>query len=382
MDKMKKERILILTITCGEGHNNIAKALSAEFESQNADVMVKDLFESNAKKKANYNNIYLWACKHVPHIYEIGWKISRSIKAKKLKNSPAVKNTKPFADEILKLIDEYKPNFIVCVHSEAAALVAYLKTENKISPEIKTITVMFDYVLCPYWETNKYLDYCITPAEFCHNSLCKVGFKEEQLKCLGFPVNNKFFKKEDKFAMRQKLGLKNKFTFFSIAGGNGLGNSLKLIKEILKAKGEYQIVVVCGKNEKNKQEIDNYIQKHNIKNVYAYGFVNNVNELMCASDICFARGGGNGISECFYSGLPIIFRKGLINNEKENAKIFVKMGFGYMIKKNSDTKKICQDVLDNPEKIKIISENISKFMLPDSTKNIVKFILNLHKKSR
>ena len=375
MEETKKQKILILTITCGEGHNNIAKSLRDEFETQGAEVKIKDLFESNPKKKAHYNNIYLWACKYVPHIYQMGWKISRSIKAKNLKKSPAIKNTIKFSDEIINLINEYQPNAIVCVHSEAAALISYLKTQEKISNTIKTITIMFDYVLCPYWETNRYLDYCITPAEFCHKSLIDVGFEEKQLKCFGFPVNSKFYCKLDKLETRKKLGIENRFTFFSIAGGNGLGNSLKLIKEILKTKGEYQIIVVCGKNEKSKHQIEKYIKVKNINNVYVYGFVNNVNELMSASDICFARGGGNGISECFYSGLPIIFRKGLINNEKENAIIFSKMGFGYMLKKNGDVKNICQNILDNPKKIQDMQNKIKNFLKPNSTKNIVSFIL-------
>ena len=61
------------------------------------------------------------------------------------------------------------------------------------------------------------------------------------------------------------------------------------------------IKLVNGKNEKNRAKIEKYLTKHNIHNVINLGFVNNINELMSASDIAFARGGGAGISECFYS---------------------------------------------------------------------------------
>lgn len=373
MDTPKK--VLIITVTCGEGHNNIAKAIKNGIESCGSEAKIIDLFESNQSKRKHYNNIYLWACKYVPHIYQVGWKISRKIHHKKLKKSPAVKNTKPFAEHILNEINEYKPDSIVCVHVEAGALISYLKQSNKINKDIVTYTVMFDYVLCPYWDTNIYLDYCFTPAEFCHEDLIKVGFNEKQLVCSGFPVNEKFVKMLNKQDIRTKLNLENKFTFFSVAGGNGLGNTLKLLKQILKTKGEYQVIMVCGKNHKDKNKIDKYIQKNNIKNVLNFGFVNNINELINASDIAFARGGGNGISECFYSGIPVIFRKGLINNEKENAEIFVKLGFGYRYKNNHQLNKLCQSLIDEPSQVVNMQKKIMDFMKPEPTKNIAKFII-------
>ena len=133
--------------------------------------------------------------------------------------------------------------------------------------------------------------------------------------------------------------------------------------------------MVCGKNHKDKNKIDKYIQKNNIKNVLNFGFVNNINELINASDIAFARGGGNGISECFYSGIPVIFRKGLINNEKENAEIFVKLGFGCRYKNNHQLNKLCQSLIDEPSQVVDMQKKIMDFLKPEPTKNIAKFII-------
>ena len=323
----------------------------------------------------NNNSLYLWASKRIPHLYELGWRIARKIKTKKLNNSPLTKDIKKYAMHFKQVIEEFEPTSIVCTHNYSGALIAYMKQQKMLPKAIKTITVMFDYVLCPFWDTNKYLDYCITPAEFCHKDLLKLGYKPEQLKCFGFPVNAKFCLCENKAEIRKKLGLENKFTFFSIAGGNGLGNSLKLLKNILKAKGDYQVIIVCGKNQKDKDKIDAYIQQNNIKNVQNFGFVDNINELMNASDIAFARGGGNGISECFYSGLPVIFRTGLIINERENKNIFVKMGFGYAPKNKRQITKTCQFVLDNPQTILKQQQKIKDFIKPNALKNICDFVV-------
>lgn len=372
---MENKNVLILTMTCGEGHNAMAKSIANEITILGGNAKICDIFETKPASKNMYNKSYLWACKYIPHLYEMVWTQQRKVNPEKLEKSPQVKQIKGVINHFKEVIEEFQPKAIVCVHNSAGAIIAYLKKHNMIDSSIKTITVAFDYVLCPYWNTNKYLDYCITPHEMLHKELLDVGFQENQLVCLGFPVNSKFYNRLDKQEIRNKLNLENKFTFFSIAGGNGLGNSLKLLKNILKTKGDYQVIMVCGKNKKSKAQIDKYIEKNNIKNVYNFGFVNNINELMNASDITFARGGGAGISESFYSGLPVIFRKGLIINEKLNKNIFVSRGCGLEIKKDSDVTKICQNLIDNPNIIKEMQQNIKSFVKPEPIIKIAKFIL-------
>lgn len=369
------KKVLILTMTCGEGHNAIAKSIANELTKNNTDCKIVDVFESKPKLKKFYNDSYLFLCKHFPKTYQFFWQKQRKHTPENLNKSNQIKQILPVADHIDSIIKEYQPTTIVSVHNVAGAVISYLKVNGRLEKNIKSITVMFDYVLCPYWDTNKYNDYCITPNEFCHNDLLKLGFKEEQLVCLGFPVNSKFYNKLDKTEIRKKLGLKNIFTFFSIAGGNGLGNSLKLLKNILKTKGEYQVIIVCGKNKKSKQQIEKYIAKHKISNVMCLGFVDNINELMCASDVAFARGGGAGISECFYSNLPIIFRKGLIINERENKDIFVKNGCGFEIRHDKDIEKICQNLIDNQDIITKMQQNIVKFKKDRPIEAIAKFII-------
>lgn len=372
---MEQKKVLILTMTCGEGHNHIARSIATQLEKMGAITKIEDIFGTRPKRKNHFNNAYLWSCKHIPHLYDFAWRIERKIEPKNLALCPAVWETKCVAKYFANLIANFAPNTIVCVHNECGALIAWLKHKNLIDNSIKTITVMFDYVLCPNWKSNRFLDFCITPSKICHQALQKIGFKENQLACLGFPVDTKFCTIQDKQTARNKLGLDDKFTFFSIAGGNGIGNQLKLLKHILKAKGNFQVIMICGKNEKAKKQIDDYVAKHNLKNVKCFGFANNVDELMSASDVAFARGGGNGISECFCKGLPIIFRKGLIINEKDNAKIFEKLGCGFVVKKNGDVEKFCQKFLDDEQLADKMKQNIKNILISNATQNLCEFVL-------
>lgn len=62
-----------------------------------------------------------------------------------------------------------------------SAVISYLKYTNWLPKNITTYTVLFDYTLCPYWDTNKYLDYVFSPADFCEKALIEVGFKKKQI---------------------------------------------------------------------------------------------------------------------------------------------------------------------------------------------------------
>lgn len=68
-------------------------------------------------------------------------------------------------------------------------------------------------------------------------------------------------------------------------GGVGFGDNLGLVQYIMKAKQDFQLVVVNGRNEKMKEAIDEYIAENNVKNILNLGFANNVDVIMSAS-IC------------------------------------------------------------------------------------------------
>ena len=50
------KKVLILTMTCGEGHNAIAKSIANELTKNNTDCKIVDVFESKQKLKKFYND--------------------------------------------------------------------------------------------------------------------------------------------------------------------------------------------------------------------------------------------------------------------------------------------------------------------------------------
>jgi len=66
MEKIKK--ILIISMTCGEGHNSVSRALKESFENEGYEAKIIQLYGYNEKKVAFENWQYLFACKYLKGI--------------------------------------------------------------------------------------------------------------------------------------------------------------------------------------------------------------------------------------------------------------------------------------------------------------------------
>lgn len=366
-------KILLLTASTGEGHNAMARAYKEEFEKQGVTAEIFDIFAHSAALDRTFNKGYFFAVKYFPHIYDIIWSIGRRRCIKNGKNT--FKSTvKKIEAPLLAKIAEFQPDMIISVHVNCGAAVEFLRRRDKIDKKILHAVVVFDYVICPYFELSRTADIVLTPSEVCHAELLKKGFDEKKIACFGFPVSSRFLSLPQKAEARKALGLDDKFTVFTIAGGAGLGSTVGLVKSVVKRNPDVQMIAVCGRNEKQRQKLQAFVDKSGAKNVKVLGFSTNVPELMAAADVAFARGGGNGASECFYANLPIIFREGLINNEKVNRKLFVSAGMCDAIKRKSQAGKKVEFFKNNTGELDKMREKIKAFVKPQPVANAVEFL--------
>ena len=368
-------KTLIISMTCGEGHNYIAKAIKKELDEKKEDSKIIQLYGFNEKEVQKQNKLFLSACKYIPHIYEQVWLKLRKRNPKKKSSiiNGVIKDCKEY---ILKEIQEYNPDNIICTHNNAGAVVAYLKNNNKISNKVKTYAIAFDYCLCPYWESCVDLDYIITPHEFTHSSYIERGFKENQLLPFGLPVDEKYTKEIDKKEARKTLNIdENKFTVALYSGGNCLSKASTIIKTLTKSKLDIQIIAICGKNKKEFEKVNKFIQKNNLTNILNIGFCTNLDVVYSASDVVISRGGGMGLTEQINKKVPFVLREGLIINERINKKLFDDMGVGKAMNKLSDAPKILKELITNPQILEQMTDKAKELCKPNSTREFVNYLL-------
>ena len=368
-------KTLIITMTCGEGHNQIAKALKNGFEAKGEEAKILQLYGYSDKEIKKQNNLFLNACKYIPHIYEKIWLNLRERNPKK-KSCVINKVIKDCKDYVLNEIQNYQPQAIICTHNNAGAVIDYLKRTEEILKDIKTYGVVFDYCLCPYWETCTNLDYIVTPHEFTHDTFIQRGFKEEQLLPFGLPVDTKFTKKIDKKEARKQLGLdENLFTIVLYSGGNCISKASTIIKKLIKTNLPIQIVSICGRNKKEYEKIKKIIDKKKLKNILNLGFCTDIDIIYSAGDMVFTRGGGMGLTEQINKQIPFVLREKLIINERINKELFTEMGLSRAMNKLSDATKILIELYNDRNKLEQMSKRAVELCKPNSTLDFVEFVI-------
>lgn len=369
----KPYRVLIFSMTCGQGHNMIAKSLKESFEDFGATVKIEQFYDSSKKIK-RANNQYFFVCKHFPNLYDKIWNRLR-------KKNHYKKNKLPFfARNALKhfknVIEEFKPDIIVCTHLYASAVISYMKTNEILSKEIITSTILFDFTLAPYWEYSKNVDYIFQPFENTARDLKNKGFSDNQIITLGMPVRKEFCLAYDTNQYKDKLNLTSRFTIMLQAGGGGIGKNEELVKKLYYNLKDINIICVNGSNKKSFANIEKFISKTEAKNIYNLGFVNNLYDYMKASDLILTKGGGNGISEILALKKPFVIRENMIINEKINCEFLVKEGVALTANNIDGIIKLCQELKDDNSKLDGLLENISKFSKPNASNDIALFLLN------
>ena len=104
--------------------------------------------------------------------------------------------------------------------------------------------------------------------------------------------------KISKEAARETLGIENKKTILLMMGSMGFGNILKNMEIIDDVDADFQVLCVCGNNEKMQREIKSKIWK---KTVLVYGFVDNVDVMMDAADFIITNPPFNTLFRDFFS---------------------------------------------------------------------------------
>ena len=325
------KRVLILTVTAGNGHNSAANAMKNKLEQTGqAEVKVVDIIKEYTSHFNSWivDKGYNIAVGYLRPLYDLFYNAYFKYPVEKASVCPPQTSVKSLNGKLLKLIYEFKPDVIYTTTYYGGMALANLRRVYKL-PSFN-IVCMLDYVVSPFWEPSIGGVEILTMAhEDNRAKLLEKGFDNKNLLMTGIPVAEKFSKEIDKVKAREMLGIdKDLFTVFIFYGGGHWQGSYGILKALLKGvKKKIQIIICNGHNEKTKKKIDKEMGKYpeNFK-IVNYGFVNNVDVIMSASDVMIGKGGGLSTTEAVNKGLPLIATYKLPGQEYYNIQFLKEKG--------------------------------------------------------
>ena len=189
----------------------------------------------------------------------------------------------------------------------------------------------------------------------------------EKITVTGIPTDEKFSWRRDKGEMRRKLGLQeNIFTVLVATGSFGIGP----IEKIIAAIHNIQVIVVCGHN-KNLFARLSRAKKDLVK---VFGLVNNMDELMAASDVMVTKPGGLSICEALASHLPMIFFNAIPGQETGNIRVLKAHGVGISDCTIEQIAQKLQEFNSSKEQYAAAVEQTKALARPNAVHDIIKLI--------
>ena len=370
-------KVLILSVTAGNGHNACAKGMKDKLEQMGAEVKVLDMLKefSTALNYWTADKGYNIVCSRFLPAYNAFYNLYKSSSPEKRFKSIVQGIPLSTLKGLYKEINSYRPDVIYCTHFYGAIALTDLKLYYKMP--CKTIVSNLDYVNSPFWEAGIGVDYFAIPHEDFIDECISEGYKKEQLIATGIPVNEKFYKDYDKFKTRKLLGLdENIYTVMIMLGGGHFASAVKIFNWIVKGfKKDVQVIVINGRNEKAYEKIEKMKESlpNNIK-LCNVGFTNKVELYMAASDVIIDKLGGTSATQIINRKLPFIVIDELPAQEEHNLCYLEKKGMTKSFVNRKELVALLEDYMDKNLRDKIV-DKLAGFR-KNSIKELAEFIMS------
>ncbi len=274
---------------------------------------------------------------------------------------------------LVELILSEKPDVIVSTHFLSVEVVSALKKKGLV--RCRFVTVVTDYLAHSFWLGSGVDLYAVgsqeTKADLEHR-----GVPASKIAVTGIPVEKKFTQALSKSAARTKLGLGDaKFTALLTSGGAGVGSLQALVKDFLGSGKPVELLVVCGTNKSLLARMETMVAGDS--RVRLFGFVDNIQELMAASDLVIGKGGGLTVSESLCTGKPLVLFGSVPGQETKNADSMTRLGAAKVARSLPDVVRLTVEMMNSPALLKEYAAAAARLGHPQAASDIAKEVLRV-----
>ena len=230
---------------------------------------------------------------------------------------------------LLRLIVSVQPDVIISIHPMLNHVTIEAIAELGIN--IPFLTVVTDLISVHHaWYAPGACGY-IVPTEQARALYLKRGLDPNKVHVLGMPIDPKFtLPLPGKQELRQKLGLDPHMpTVLLVGGGDGAGGLRSAVQAISHARLPVQLLVITGRNKRLFVHLQRLRSELKVP-IRIFGFVNNMPEMMRASDVIITKAGPGSICEALACDLPIILSGFVPGQEEGNVTFVTENGAGVL----------------------------------------------------
>lgn len=343
-------KALILTVSTGGGHNSAALAVHEEFKSRGVECVTLDMYYHVSEILGfTVSKGYLLSVDALAKSYSTVYKHLE--KRKKSAFSPIVGSFSLLAARLLGFVSDFAPDIIVCTHVFAALAVKHLRYRYKISA--KTIGILTDFTVHPFWEDVTDLDYLVIPSERLEFQCLRKGFRKEQLLPYGIPLKKTMQISVPKKEAKKALELYPDKKVITVMGGSmGYGGIAETVKKIDKLSKCFQIIALCGSSEREYKALCNIKTRHK---TLRFSYTDKIPLILDATDCLITKPGGLSVSEALAKGVPMILTNPIPGHEERNEVFISNLGAALKASEHTEVDEVLWQLLSNEKQLKAMA---------------------------
>ena len=365
-------KILILTTSTGQGHNQAASSVAESFENAGYKVIKHDFLAKNSRflNEAIVIGYEVLASKF-PKIYGSFYNLTDKKITNTLLKIPFLLTKR----KVLKLINKINPDVIVATHSLSVNIISDLKKHGLTTPYISIVTDFKAH----YTYVSPYVDAYITGSTYTKKSLMDRNVDSNKIYPVGIPINKRFY---TEITSANDLKDGKYFNLLLMSGSLGLNTIELVLKELLKNPNNLRITVVCGRNDHLKNTLMNYCNSNKFinKKLHILGFTKDISYLMDYCDIIISKPGGLTVTESIVKNIPLVIPFAIPGQESENIDFLTSEGYALYVKDLTKINDTINDIIENPNKLSKMRLQLNHLSSTYSLTKIVEVAQKLQKR--
>jgi len=369
---MAGRRFLLMHVTTSSGHHHASRAIAHTVARLDATAHLTSIdafqFISPAVRWA-MSRTYHSLIRHYPDVWE--YLYDNPSVHRRVRNLRALLHRYQ-AGKFRQLLDEVKPDVVVCTQAFPCGMVADYKRHHGLT--VPLVGILTDHAPHLYWFHDE-VDVFVVPSEQVRRRFLQRGVGEGRLKVLGIPLELKFLEPTDAQAVARQFELDLRRPIILImGGGSGLG-PLRLVIEHLDALPHpCQFVVLTGTNRALHRWICRQRFQHRI---LALEYTDAVPSLMGVATLLISKPGGLTTSEALAKQLPLVIVNPIPGQEAYNARFLLSQGAAVQAGSPTMVRQTVRDLLDTPERLEALRRRIAELARPNASLDIVALLFAL-----
>lgn len=369
--------VLILSASVGAGHMRAAEAVENAFHQAAPEAAVAnvDVLEmTNALFRRIYGKLYIDLVNKAPHVlgyfYDL---LDRPRRPRSTRDRLRLAAEKLNLRKFCELIECEAWDAVVNTHFLPAEIIASLRRGKKL--DTPQVTATTDFETHRLW-VNTPTDHYTTATEEGAAYLAHWGVLAGDVTVTGIPIHPVFSKPKDRGQCLKKHGLKgDRPVVLQLAGGFGVGPIEQLYRAVLSVETPLEIVVVAGKNEKAKGQVES-IEVPSRHHAKVMGFTTEIDELMEAADVVVSKPGGLTTSEVLARGAAMVIVNPIPGQESRNSDFLLENGAAIKVNNAATLPLKLSRLVADPKRLETLKFNARRLSKPHAAFDVARLALD------